>query len=260
MTQDRIIDRIRKLYAKAEGARQLGSEAEAEAFAEKVRELLAQHKLDMSVLTDEARDAADPLVSGYHTPGGVRKKARSGWVELLADGVAKAYFCDFLVLPGSNTLVMVGRRDDVAVATYVIDNLVRFAEEESLLATRKERYRLWKAGRLQDSRGFRTSFINGFVTGIRKRLRDEVQKQVASDSRFALVLQKSQAEVAELVAKLSGGTSASTSVRRGNNLNGYRAGVSAADRANIRGNGVGSGQQPADRHLSRAPKLIGGGS
>ena len=48
-TQEKVIDKIRKLNAMAEGAEKIGNRTEAEAFATKVQEMLLNHKLTMSM-------------------------------------------------------------------------------------------------------------------------------------------------------------------------------------------------------------------
>jgi len=243
MTKQTIIDKLQKLMAKAESAEELGNEAEALAFATKVQELMDKHKLDMSVLTIEQQDDAEPLGSTYvkQTRGG--KETRSGWVEHLAHYVMKAYYCRLMVVPGTDTIIIVGRKTDREIAEFVLLRLINFITAEAKAQHGALRYRLWKDndGDMSEAHGFQAAFRRAAVHTINTRLRELREEAVSSSSSMALVVQRSTEEVDELVKEMTGGRAGSTKMQRGSNALGSQAGRQAGNRADITGGGLSKG-------------------
>jgi hypothetical protein len=240
MTTEKIIDRVRKLYAHAESAQTIGNEAEALAFMAKVDELLTAHKLSRSVV-EQGQEDDDELGREYlDAVDGSRKGRRVTWVEQLAAAVARAYFCEVVVIGGSNTLILVGRESDRQIASYVIQKLVRFAQAEE-----SRQYR-----RALNKHGFRASFRTAFVLRVATRLRElrQTHEQDASTgSRYALVRQSSAVEIKAYLRNelhTQRGRAGRMSLR---NAEGYDAGRATGDRADLGAGGVGQGSSGARR-------------
>lgn len=249
MSKDKIIDKLNKLYAKYESAKAIGNDAEADTFLAGFTRILNEHKLEMSDLTQAEQDVRDALGEDWVTElTGRRKRSREAWVESLAGAVARAYFCRIMVVTGSNTIILVGRDTDRRVAQFVLVRLVRFIMDESKKAERKARYQAWKDAGKPDSgaapaaRGFRASFINAAVRRLQERLHGLRKEEVAESNKFALVVQKSDKEVAAYVNQRGTGKASGLRGRSGYNRDGAAAGKAAGDRANISGDGVGSGK------------------
>ena len=242
MTTDKIIDKLQKLQAKASSAEELGNEAEALAFAMKVQELMDRHKLDMSVLTLKQQDKDEPLGATWvnNTRGG--KDTRSGWVEHLADAVMEAYYCRFMVVPGTDTIIIVGRKTDREVAEFVLMRLIIFINAEAIHQHGALRYRLYhnNDGDMSEAHGFKAAFRRAAVATICTRLRELREEAVASSSSMALVVQRSKEEVNELFDDLTEKAS-STKMQRGSNAIGSEAGRQAGNRADISGGGLRKG-------------------
>ena len=85
-----IIDRIRKLQAKANDS--ATTEAEASLFAAKVAELLIQHSLDPSVLKDVTQEEIVVNSEIYD------KAYVHPWRTNLANAVSRLYFCRLLIM------------------------------------------------------------------------------------------------------------------------------------------------------------------
>lgn len=252
--QERVIDRIRKLYAKAESTKELGNEAEAMAFMEKVDELLTKYKLDGSVLTFDEREEADPM--GQTIARGKGKSKRVAWIEHLAHYVTEAYFCQIVVMPGSDSFLVVGRETDRDIATYVIVKLVNFLEAECKRQHNKLRYRLYKEndGDMSEAHGFKASFYQSAVGRIRARLKELRQKHTAESEQYAVVLTQSRQELEDWMDKhMKTRTSTAVGGYRGGNAHGHARGREAGDRADLSGRGV----QPGTKG---GRKAIGGGS
>lgn len=253
MSPEKVIDRIRKLYSKAESTRELGNEAEAMAFMAKVDELMTKYKLDASILTFDEREEADPM--GQTLVRGRGKSSRVAWIEQLAVHVTKAYYCELLVLPGSDSLIILGRETDREVAIYVLHKLVNFLEAECKTQHNALRYRLYreKGGDMSEAHGFKASFFRAATLRIRDRFREMRVENQKTSSQYAVVVQQATQEVREWMEKNIKVSKASV-VRgsRGGNAHGHEAGNAAGSRADLSGRGVQGGG-------NSGRKQIGGG-
>src|SRR4051812_44988051 len=117
MTQDmdKLVDRIKKMHAKAESAKQLGNEAEAFAFASAVQKLLLKHNLEMTDVEAALAAKEDPVKAHYFYPetfGLPKRRSRVQWSELLARIVADAHMCGILPVRASNEFMIIGTRQN----------------------------------------------------------------------------------------------------------------------------------------------------
>ncbi len=113
---EKIIDKIRKLHAHAQSAEKIGSEAEAQAFAQMVNQLLNKHRLELTDIQFEERRKNEPVEQAeinFREHGDTfrgkkvewkQKKVRVEWIERLAGIVARAHSCEILVVERSNRL------------------------------------------------------------------------------------------------------------------------------------------------------------
>lgn len=128
MSHEALIERIRKLKAKAEDP--ATTEEEATLFATKVAQLLAQHNLDEAALEGEAPEdfVEDDIVNW---------KTGDTWTQLVATGVAKLYFCDTYLMIQKRSqrtrIIFVGKKHNVEIAksmaSYLINTIGRLATE-----------------------------------------------------------------------------------------------------------------------------------
>lgn len=180
---DRLLDKLQKIKAHADSAKKIGSEAEAQAFADMLQKLLLDHDLQLSDLEFERMERTEPIEDQYvnwHDHGVKVKNNRVEWQERLAMMIAKHNFCRILVCPGTNNFWLVGRREHRAVAEYMIVTLTRALDA---IATKEYgRYfrECYARGVVHEARGFRESFITGFLYRLFERL--ETRKKAAGDS------------------------------------------------------------------------------
>lgn len=148
MIDEKLIDRIRKLQAKAND--KATTEEEALAFSAKVAQLLAQHNLDEAALdAPEEEDIEEDFIQNY--------KTGDKWTQMVSDGVAKLYFCDTYLLIRKDLqktkIVFVGKKHNVEVAksmaNYLINTIGRLASDYSYspLAAAQPGYTQGKARR-----------------------------------------------------------------------------------------------------------------
>lgn len=248
----KILERIRKLHAKAESAKSIGSLAEAETFAAAVEKMLAKYKLDMAGVELGVLDIQDPLgmepLRGDDTGMGRRHK-RVAWYEDLASAVARAHFCKILIVPRSVTIYFVGRQSDRQVATYMFQILARTAQELCTTAYFKELYKAKQAGHY-GTNNFKAGFYEGFVSRIDTRYAEMRRAEVTESSGMALVVQRSGAEVQKWVEDFLGdrkGKSAAELTRGGGGREGWAAGRKAADGVNLSGKSMQEGGEGVRR-------------
>lgn len=255
MTTEKILDKLAKLKRHADSAKAIGSEAEAQAFADMLQKLLLDHKLSMSDIDFETMEKDSPVETHYinysQYPDIKLKGTRVAWIEDLAAMVARAHFCRILVHKGSSRITLVGRKEDVTVAEWMFIVLQRAAEKISGRAydayrneeRRKAIAEHGEAGRhgsMPHTFGFRESFITGFINRLRERLKETQAAATASSSMALMRLSKSDAAVVDYMAKFTGkaGQLSRNSRYHGEGLS---RGRSAADRINLGTRGVDAG-------------------
>lgn len=249
--QEKVLDKLRKIKAKAEGAKEIGSEAEAQAFADMLQKMLLDHKLSLTDLEFEQAEQESP-VDAYYINYGLYpdlplKRTRIQWVEALAGVVARAHFCRILVYSGSSRLTIVGKREDCQVAEYMFVTLYRAAKK---LADRANRQYTADCHRREQrvSPGFYGSWIGAFTHRLYQRYEEERWSREQSSSTALMRISRSLVKVDQwmkdqqengAVNKKASQLSRDTRF----NAEGVKRGREAADKINLRSNAVGGVQE-----------------
>ena len=234
---ENVIDKIRKLHKKAESAEELGSIAEAQAFAAKVQEMMLKHKLGMSDIEwnkEEEEKIEDSLID-WHAHGLKVAKRRSQWQEVLCSEIARYHSCRILIHPKFNRIWLVGRESDRKVAEYLIVVLTRTANEVVRKEHHKLYVRLWKQGESTKSmRGYKSSWLLGFVARILERCK-EIHDRVRADPNAGTALVRinnALTQVDKFMEQFSKSTE-SAPPPKNFNTNGYQSGKDFADSVNL---------------------------
>lgn len=225
-----VIQRVRKMHAKAESARAIGSIAEAETFAAAVAKMLEAHKISMSTIDLAAEDTLDPMGETMHdfTDMGSNKSGTK-WATSLTNIVARAHFCRSYTNHQMKGVIFIGRASDRELAIHVFNTLY--------LAALRMSYEADKAKGHTDS-SFRPSWLTGFVFAIRDRYKAQACERAG---HMALVRADKEAEAA---LRAIPGMRFVNSSNNANSAKGRAAGEAA-------GRGV---------SLHAAPKFSGAGS
>lgn len=177
---DEILRKLRLLLRHKESAAKIGNAAEAAAFAAKVQELLAVHKLSMTDVELAQEGEVNPFVKvpAYPTEYGERFRGyRVEWTEDLADIIARAHYCRLLIVENTNVFLFLGRKTDAEIASFLFYRIAAAALK--LCETDRE------AAKKQAQRGgytwigsakFRESFYFGFSREIYERLEEGRKK------------------------------------------------------------------------------------
>jgi hypothetical protein len=246
MTEDRkqkVLDKIRKLMAKADPERGATKE-EAASFAAKAAALLEEHKLSMTDVEFLEMQTTDPVREWYvdHTELGLKtKRTRQAWSQTLAAAVARAHGCEILVHRGVNNFTLVGRQQDAEVATYMYHYLFTVASTTARRAYGAHYRQCEREGRVWAARGFHESFLTAFVYEVARRYRE--RKEERGTGTALIRLDQEAAAVKDFLDSTYGANrkSARALTHKVRNAAGVEAGRMAGRNVNLTNTGVKSG-------------------
>jgi hypothetical protein len=248
--QEKVIDKLRKLKAHADSAEKIGSQAEAEAFAEMMQRLLLKHKLEMTDIEFDKMEVEEP-VDAHHIDyrkyegaekDGIRfKKVRVAWVEWLARIVAKAHFCRIMVHQRSNVISLIGRRSDAEVAEFMIVTLQRLVFRMAIRARLDYMKDCKRTGEVPNCDGFKASWTRAFIGRLSERYEAERQTQAHSSSTALIRFNRSEHAVADWMKENTKKAAVIHGSRMDGNAEGDRRGRAAADSVSLKANVVKEG-------------------
>ncbi len=237
--REKILDKLKKMYAHSKSAEAIGSEDEAQAFAAKIQELLSMHKIEMSEVEYGNLDETDPVgrrLVDFRSAGIRVVRRRVEWHEYMANFTCRAYFCRTIVITGSSELYFVGRGSDIDAAEQVFLYLVRVASNLADKAYVKFFYEMRAIGMLELARGFRASFLAGFSERLSERYEQERAKIVRQQASSGTALIRLTDALRAVDAYLTKAREAGTTRRapglgstKDENLHGYKQGRKEAD-------------------------------
>jgi len=235
---ERIIDKIKKLIRHEQSARSCSTKEEAAAFAAKIHELLAQHKINLSeVAVDD--ESAKAKVGEEEVQTGRKLRYGGGYVPLedncLMNVIAKAHFCQAVLLAGTNVILVVGEEQDRAVVVemfrFLLSTMKRLARIEEEV-TRKKRLSVRK---------FKPYFYRGFTYAVWQRY-DALQQKESE----CTALVRANALVKAYVAEKHKTEEVKTRKRKGrHNRHGYFAGLHHGRQVDLGTNVMGGGGESA---------------
>lgn len=275
MAEEKILEKLGKLKAHMESAQEIGNEQEAQAFAAMLQNLLAKHKLEMTDiqytkhLQDEPVEETEfggCVVTVVDPKTGKRKRVtekypdyevkskRCDWAEMLASVIARAHSCQTMCMTGSNRVWFVGRKTDTAVVDYLFVTMYRAALKISWREYCKFYYMCRdERGDVTLARGFRDSFLNGFVSRLAQRFEEEKRNiEAAWQTGTALIrISREALAVKEYLEKKGGKKAAGIGASAKFHAEGYRQGQAFANGLNLKANACNGGNS-AQKHIGCA--------
>lgn len=250
MVAEKLLDKLAKLRRHADSAKEIGNEAEAQAFADMFQRLVVEHKVNVSDIEFEQQEADEPVGRhhiNYAQHGIPLKRKRIDWVESLAGVVAQAHFCRILVTLGSSRITLVGRKSDCEVAEYVLVTLQRAAEKMAKKAYYKYWFELFEVCRkcggqksthngdycgfessTYKAAGFKASWLEAFVVRLAQRYR-EAKQGYTGDSVALVRVNKAENAVVQWMEENTKGHAKGLSRNGRWNSEGSKQGRAAAD-------------------------------
>jgi hypothetical protein len=114
VTEERIVEKLRKLVEHERSARSIGNLEEAETFAGKIQELLLRHKLEMSDVEYRAEEEKEPVLKEFIPAEEWSRVSATlrlqSWIGILVAAVAKANFCN--AVRSGKGICLLGRASD----------------------------------------------------------------------------------------------------------------------------------------------------
>lgn len=250
MVTEKLMDKLAKLRRHADSAKEIGNEAEAQAFAEMFQRLVMEHKVNVSDIEFEQQEVEEPVdrhYINYQKAEIPLKKRRIDWIESLAGVVAGAHFCRILVHVGSSRITLVGRKSDCEVAEYVLVTLQRSAEKMAEKAYYKHWFELFEVCRhcggqkkghssthhafsssTYKASGFKGSWLDAFVARLAQRY-NELRRAATSESTALVRVNRAEKAVVEWIDENVKGKAQALQVGGKWNAEGSRQGRAAAD-------------------------------
>jgi hypothetical protein len=205
MAFNQILEKLKKLIAHEQSAREIGSMAEAEAFAAKIQDLLTTHKLDMSEVDFQAREEGEPInwESVDSKYGQKNTGLKAHWRLILARSIAKVNSCEIVNNSRSHgrSFYFVGRTSDRELAKVLYLYLVELGEEICAKASREDRevqslkfnvqrgisdYSVptWaKAAFASHMKSYRESWKEGFGEAVSKRIEERYEETLRAQAQ-----------------------------------------------------------------------------
>ena len=244
-TNEEIIEKLKKIKAHEESAREIGSIDEAEVFAKVFQKLLVDYELSMNdVEFTHMRNVSTiekTLIDWdeYHVKVG--QNIRHMWIEYLTAIVARAYGCAFMIRTGSSHIWIIGRETNRHLAEYVLVMLVRSADSISRKESATFSRRCRKEGRPEVSHGYRKSFLIGFVLRINDRLKEARHPTASSGSTAIVRIATESGDARDWMRQtLHIRQAADLTIAASENCIGFQKGQTTANRMDIRGRGIGN--------------------
>lgn len=225
-----------------------------------VNKLLNQYRLELTDIQFEEKRKNEPVEQeeipfwkygdthrGKKTEW-KRKSVRVEWVERLARVVALAHSCDILVVEKSNRLFLAGTETNRQIAEFVLITLMRAAEKISWDEYAKYFYKCRDEGHVESARGYRHSWLIGFIGRIAERFDEEKSRMAGDATGTALV--RYDREKADVQAFLSAMPRAkSTPARSNHNAAGLKDGRQRANDMTLDANAVREGKRTDRKEL-----------
>ena len=231
------IRKLKKLRDKAASAEAIGSEAEAQAFAEMVQKLLVEYKVDESELFPEEEDEQIVQSSPDWDKWGVKVRRREvPWMLDLGKVVAYGHWCRMASAPGTSYIMFIGKKVDADVAADVFGKLCSVAEDIADKEYVKYFYECRDAGNVAKARGFRQSFLVGFARRIGSRYferLEQIREYYAHNQRALTVLNDARSKVDDWVESNVRKRETPTPKSKITNLTGYGRGRTKADEVQL---------------------------
>ena len=278
MVQDKIINTIKKLSAKAESAKEIGNVAEAALFSAKVSELLLKHNLEMAEIASEDQYG---VVGDKHADLNLDQR----WKINLLSVLTQYNFCKpvYHRIPkgarstrsGSTKTVyakethttIIGTPENVEVVKYLYSLLVEQFERLGMVAwsdklTNDRRIILerglpkshpgykkpWRVFKTTSPNIYKNSFYVGAVRGVLEKLEAQMTAAQITNTKITDLVLVHDAKIDEYMQTTFGDIKTMRSAKLTINNAAYRSGIRAGNTVSM-ARGVATGDQIATKLL-----------
>lgn len=234
-----IINRIKKLKAHAESAKQIGSLEEAESFMTKVVELLQEYNISMMEVDSAKEQEQDPFKNWKYAEDISYEDKHQGWKwKLMLMGVITDFnFTGFTYREWSKTIRVYGNMENVDVTVWLyhyleigLFNLAEKKYQEELKIKRARDKDEANYFSRREAYTFKRDFLLGAVDGFRAQLEEKQRKQAANVTAVVVYNAK---QLREFVKKTTPNLKKGRSLEVKNVGASYHAGYDAGKNFNV---------------------------
>lgn len=190
---EKIIQRIKKLKAHAESAKEIGSIEEAALFAAKMEELMVEYNITMMQVDHAKEFTKDEFAHWQYTEGISYKdsQANFGWRLNLVRVICKYNFCSHVINSGKKQFFVYGHADNVDTVVWLYNylsiGLMRLAQSEW--------NRIGKSTGYSSRVVFLKEFLYGAGYGIDSKLEEQRKANQKMNEYSSLILYNKNALV-----------------------------------------------------------------
>lgn len=184
-----IIEKIKKLQAKAQSSTDLGNIEEANAFAMKATELMLKHAVDSELLKEK------PIVKVgcVKIPLEVIQKKKEGqWGIALYNVISEFNFGSIILHEWSGTISLIANMKYIPIIQNIAESLTIRLREVCKVETSKMRKLM---GPNFNPNAFARAFLDGAVIGINKQLKEQRKKHIVEYSTLSMILTNNEADL-----------------------------------------------------------------
>lgn len=231
--KDTLIERVKKLLAKAESAKELGNQAEAEAFAAGAQKMMLAYGIEQ----EELRKHTGGKIQLKHIEVDLEKylaRHESDWIEHLFGLLSKGNLCYAVLHRSSNKLSIMGQPHNLDLVLYIAEQFIARARVMA-----RESFKNNYEGPEKRNTYIR-GFLRGFAQGVGLRLKEEMDRATSNEPQTqglmvinnnaaltAFVQQKYPRLRSSSSSRLSGSGGIAAGVTAGRNTTAHK-GVSAS--------------------------------
>lgn len=178
---EKIVDKIKKLMAKAQSSTDLGNIEEANTFAAKATELMVKHAIDNELLKDKPILTIGQL---FIPDSEIHKKREGQWIYSLYNTIATFNFGSILLHKGRG-ITIIANEEYLPIINSIADSLafrLRAVCKAETALMRKVR------GPNFNPNAFARAFLQGAVDGIFSQLRAKRQEANQEYSNLPVIV------------------------------------------------------------------------
>jgi hypothetical protein len=224
-----IHEKLKKLIAHEQSARNIGSLSEAEIFAAKIQEMLLTHKLSLDEIELEAEEHNEPIGEEYvhaDDTDHLYRDHSQAKMGPLANVIANAFFCR--VIYHGTSIVFIGRETNrravIDLYKLLVAICVRSFPDDLKVYKKSVRFQFDYGSARQKEIAFKNGYFIGFTRTIQMRfLAQQKQTALPSGEKGLVLIKKMDTDIENHMSSLSLRQKKSTGLSINN------AGMSAGD-------------------------------
>lgn len=202
--KEALIDKIRKLLEKSESAKQLGNQAEAEAFAMKAQDMMIKYQVQADELRQASGGKMQMKLEVWNYLD-LTNRHESDWVKNLIFSLCIGNLCRtvWLTIPWKDPnnpdykwkdgdMAIMGQPENIEMTRYMLD---QFVVRARMMA--KESFRKYDG--LEKRNTYIRGFLRGFSLGLREKLRENLATYTKEENSTSLMIVNQSAVVSRFV-------------------------------------------------------------